>query len=83
MNRDRQNGYRMLYEDADDTYTKRDYMILFAIVNRVVSIVDAVVGAGGDKPGTLNTDVMGMNFGVEVSPDWQNPGASAAFSRSF
>ena len=57
-------------------------MILFAVINRVVSVVDAVVGAG-DKPGTLETEVMGMNLGVEVSPIWNNPGARATISRSF
>lgn len=82
VNDTRQDGYRELYDDADDAYTRRDYMILFAVINRVVSVVDAVVGAG-DKPGTLETEVMGMNLGVEVSPIWNNPGARATISRSF
>ena len=78
----RQVDYLKQMDDVDSATNRRDFMILFAIVNRVVSVVDAVVGAG-NKPGTLQGEVMGMNLELEMLPSWQDPGARWAVSRSF
>ena len=82
VNEDRQDGYRSLRADANSAYDRRDYMILFAVINRTVSVVDAVIGAGA-KPGTLETEVLGMNMELGIVPSWRDPGARCAFSRSF
>ena len=82
VNTSRQVDYLKQMDDADSATSRRDFMILFAIVNRVVSVVDAVLGAGG-KPGTLQSEVMGMNLELEMLPSWQDPGARCVVSRSF
>ena len=82
VNTSRQVDYLKQMDDADSATNRRDFMILFAIVNRVVSVVDAVVGAD-NKPGTLQGEVMGMNLELEMLPSWQDPGARWAVSRSF
>ncbi len=82
VNQDRMYGYRQLRADAASAYDRRDFMILFAVVNRAVSVVDAVMGAGKDDP-TLGTEVMGMNVRLEVAPVWTSPAARCVVSRSF
>jgi hypothetical protein len=78
----RQGDYLRQMDDADAAYKRRDFMILFAVVNRVVSVVDAVLGAGS-KPGAIETEVLGMDLGVEMVPSWRDPGARCVVSRSF
>jgi len=57
-------------------------MILFAVVNRAVSIVDAVIGAG-HKPNAIETEVLGMNMELEMIPSWNDPAARWTVSRRF
>jgi hypothetical protein len=82
VNEERKNGYSQLRADGNSAYDKRDFMILFAVVNRVVSVVDAVLNAGKDES-VLETEVLGMNLGFEVLPSWKDPGARWVVSRSF
>ncbi|MCB1182884.1 hypothetical protein KDM41_05580 [bacterium] len=82
VNDDRQTSYQQLRADGNAAYDRRDFMILFAVVNRVVSVVDAVIGAGG-KAGAIETEVMGLNLEMEMLPSWQDPGARCVVSRSF
>lgn len=82
VNSDRKYNYTKLRADGNAAYDRRDFMILFAVVNRAVSVVDAVIGAG-DKPGTVEAEVMGLNVSVGVVPSWHDPGARCAVSRSF
>jgi TM2 domain-containing membrane protein YozV len=82
VNQTRQADYRRLYDDSDNAYNRRDFMILFMIVNRVVSVVDAVVGAG-KTPGKLEAEALGMDFELQMVPSWQDPGARCVISRSF
>ncbi len=81
-NMDRLYGYRQLRADASNAYDRRDFMILFAVVNRAVSVVDAVMGAGkqDDEPGA---QVLGMNVQVEVAPVWARPAARCVVTRWF
>ena len=60
-------------------------MILFAVLNRAVSVVDAVIGAGGAEgsDGVLETEVMGLNLEMEILPSFRDPGARWVVSRSF
>ncbi len=81
-NMDRLYGYRQMRADAGSAYDRRDFMILFAVVNRAVSVVDAVMGAGKDDP-LLGADVLGMNIQVEVAPAWRSPAARCVISRGF
>ncbi|MFT5314625.1 MAG: hypothetical protein ACI9UK_000446, partial [Candidatus Krumholzibacteriia bacterium] len=82
VNVDRRIGYSKLRSDGNAAYDRRDFMILFAVVNRVVSVVDAVIGAGKDD-GLLETKVLGMNLEMEMLPSFTNPGARCVVSRSF
>jgi hypothetical protein len=82
VSNDRRQGYGTLRSEGNSAYDRRDFMILFAVVNRAVSVVDAVIGAG-DRPGALETEVMGMDVGLEMLPSWRDPGARWVVSRSF
>ncbi len=81
-NSDRFFGYRKLRADATNAYDRRDFMILFAVVNRAVAVFDAVMGAGKDDsaPGT---EILGMNVRLEMSPVWTSPTARCVVSRGF
>lgn len=82
VNQDRRDGYSMLRSDGNSAYDRRDFMILFAVVNRAISVVDAVLNAGKDD-GLLETEVMGMNMELEILPSFNDPGARWVVSRSF
>jgi len=82
VNEDRKDGYSKLRADGNSAYDRRDFMILFAVVNRAVSVVDAVLNAG-KSDGVLETEVLGMNIGLEMLPSFTDPGARWVVSRSF
>jgi hypothetical protein len=82
VNAQRRDDYQGLRADANNAYDRRDFMILFAVVNRAVAVVDAVMGAGKHN-GALETEVMGMNLSLGMLPSWQDPGARCTVSRSF
>lgn len=82
VNEDRKDGYSLLRADGNSAYDRRDFMILFAVVNRAVSVVDAVLNAG-QKDGLLETEVLGMNMELEMLPSFKDPGARWVVSRSF
>ncbi|MGD9548038.1 MAG: hypothetical protein AB7V45_10930 [Candidatus Krumholzibacteriia bacterium] len=82
VNEDRMYGFRKLRVDAASAYDRRDFMILFAVVNRAVSVVDAVMGAGKDEP-ALKTAVLGMDLELDMLPSWRDPGARCTVSRKF
>jgi hypothetical protein len=85
----RSEGYREDYQqlraNANSAYDNRDLMILFAILNRAVSVFDAVKngGAPADDGSALGTSVLGADVAVEVSPSWKRPAARAVASWSF
>lgn len=81
-NTDRLLGYRLMRADAARAYDRRDFTILFAVLNRAVSVFDAVKSAGGDDP-LLGTEVLGMNVRMEVNPLWSKPAARCVVSRGF
>jgi hypothetical protein len=82
VNEDRRAGFATLRADANSAYDRRDFMLLFAVVNRAVSVVDAVLGAG-QPDGKLEAEVMGLNMGVEMLPSLRDPGAQWTVSRRF
>ncbi|MFO7652523.1 MAG: DUF5683 domain-containing protein [Candidatus Krumholzibacteriia bacterium] len=83
-NEERQRAYQDLRADAQNAYDRRDFMILFAVINRAVSVYDAVRngGSGGSEP-TLGADVMGWNVALDVAPVWDAPTSRCVVSRSF
>jgi hypothetical protein len=72
--------YQDLRANANRAYDRRDFMILFAILNRAVSVYDAV-RHNVDK--TLSPEVMGFKVDLDVSPSLSRPRARCAFKRSF
>jgi hypothetical protein len=82
VNRERQTGYSKLRADGNSAYDRRDFMILFAVINRAVSVVDAVIGAG-QADGVLETEVLGLNLEMQMLPSLRDPGARCVVSRSF
>ncbi len=82
VNEDRRAGYGRLRASGNKAYDHRDFVILFAVLNRAVSVVDAVVGAGGHD-GLLTTTVLGMDVEVQMSPSLLDPGAACFVSRRF
>lgn len=81
-NDQRRQEFWRLWGDAHDAYDRRDYMYVFALVNRVVSMVDAVMGV--DRiDGSLEAQVLGLEMQLAVDPDLAVPGARWTFSRSF
>jgi len=72
--------YQDLRANANKAYDRRDFMILFAILNRAVSVYDAVRHSV-DK--TLSPEVMGFKLDLDVSPSLSHPRAKCAFKRSF
>ena len=82
VNEDRMDGYSQLRADGNSAYDRREFMILFAVVNRAVSVVDAVLNAG-KQDGILETEVLGMNVELEMLPSFKDPGARWVVSRSF
>ena len=82
VNEDRFHAYQKIRADGNNAYDRRDFMILFAVINRAVSVVDAVIGAGAHD-GKLETEVMGLNLELEPLPSWRDPGAQCVISRRF
>ncbi|HPF70489.1 MAG TPA: DUF5683 domain-containing protein [Candidatus Krumholzibacteria bacterium] len=82
VNEDRKYNFQKLRADGNAAYDRRDFMILFAVVNRAVSVYDAVRNAGSHT-GEVQANVLGMNLAVGVDPSFTDPGAHAVFSRSF
>jgi TM2 domain-containing membrane protein YozV len=82
VNEDRKDSYSRIRADGNSAYDRRDFMILFAVVNRAVSVVDAVLNAGKDD-GVLEAEVLGMNMELEMLPSFKDPGARWVVSRSF
>ncbi|MCK9994804.1 MAG: hypothetical protein KAH56_00825 [Candidatus Krumholzibacteria bacterium] len=82
VNDERKDSYSQIRADGNSAYDRRDFMILFAVVNRAVSVVDAVLNAGKDD-GVLETEVLGMNMELEMLPSFKDPGARWVVSRRF
>jgi TM2 domain-containing membrane protein YozV len=79
--------YQLLRADANEAYERRDMMVLFAIVNRAISVFDAVRSGGtpqdGRSAGTLDTDVLGSRLALEVSAPLAEPSATVSAAWSF
>ena len=82
VNEDRRYGYGSLRADANSSYDRRDFMILFAVLNRAVSVYDAVRGAGRSAD-EAHARVLGLDVELQVIPAWSDPGARCVVSRSF
>lgn len=82
VNNQRRADFWNLWGDAHSSYDRRDYMLVFALVNRVVSMVDAVLGV--DKmDGSLESSFMGLDLELAVVPQLPDPGARWTVTRRF
>jgi hypothetical protein len=82
VNDDRRYGYGSLRADGNSAYDRRDFMILFAVLNRAVSVYDAVRGAGRDAD-AAHARVLGLDVELQLSPALKDPGARCVVSRAF
>lgn len=82
INEDRRYGYALLRADGNSAYDRRDFMILFAVLNRAVSVFDAVLGAGRDG-NVAQASVMGFDVELQLQPALTDPGARCVVSRGF
>ncbi|MCP4145145.1 MAG: hypothetical protein GY752_07670 [bacterium] len=73
-------GYQLLRADTNRATERRDAMTVFAILNRVVSIWDAVRSSGEDKP--LAT-IGGYDLELTYSDSIHNPEAGWLLTRNF
>lgn len=81
-NEDRRYGYAILRAKGNSAYDRRDFMILFAVLNRAVSVFDAVVGAGRHD-GNAQARVLGLDVELQVDPVAPDPYARCVVSRGF
>ncbi len=72
-------NYQLLRADAVRAYDRRDFTVLFALINRAVSVYDAVRGVRGEHM----LEVAGFGFDVESRRVIGSRGTACVFSRSF
>jgi hypothetical protein len=82
VNEDRRRGYVKLRADGNSAYVRRDFMILFAVLNRAVSVFDAVVGAGR-LADAAQARVFGLDVEIQLNPALADPSARCMVSRGF
>lgn len=73
-------NYQILRADANRAYDRRDFTVLFALINRAVSVYDAVRGAGGSEH---LVEVAGLGFDIEPRRVIGQRGTACVFSRQF
>ncbi len=73
-------NYQLLRADANRAYDRRDFTVLFALINRAVSVYDAVRGAGGSEH---MVEVAGLDFDIEPRRVIGQRGTACVFSRQF
>ena len=73
-------NYQILRADANRAYDRRDFTVLFALINRAVSVYDAVRGAGGSEH---MVEVAGLGFDIEPRRVIGQRGTACVFSRQF
>ncbi len=82
VNDDRRYSYALLRAKGNSAYDRRDFMILFAVLNRAVSVFDAVTGVRGDGE-LARARVLGLDVALELEPALADPGARCVVSRGF
>lgn len=73
-------NYQILRADANRAYDRRDFTVLFALINRAISVYDAVRGAGSS--GHM-LEVAGLGFDVEPRRVIGQRGTACVFTRQF
>ena len=80
-----QSAYRHLKNRSREAFRRRDFMLGLAVVNRVVSIIDAVRDAKRSQreiKGSEFSLVKGVNYRIEIDPiDQDRPFIMALFKR--
>lgn len=77
--------YQLLRADADRAYNRRDRMVLFAVINRAISMFDAVRNGQreADAPASLGARILGTDLALEVSAPLAEPEAQLSAGWSF
>lgn len=78
--------YQVLRADANVAYDRRNKVIMFVILNRAISVYDALRNGGRPSPdGTAGTSasLLGLDLTLEVAPAFRDPGARATVGWSF
>lgn len=82
----RNQTYRVQYQelraDANSAYDRRDKMLLFAILNRAVSVYDAVRNGGRPSAATA-TSLLGLDLSLAVSPVFCEANVQASVGWGF
>jgi len=73
-------NYQILRADANRAYDRRDFTVLFALINRAISVYDAVRGAGGSEH---MLEVAGLGFDVATRRVIGRRGTACVFTRQF
>jgi hypothetical protein len=73
-------GYQRLRADASRAYVNRDFTLAFAVINRAVSVWDAVRSAGDDKP---IASIGGFDLELTYTDNTRNPEAGWLLTRNF
>lgn len=81
----RQIEYVDRRSDAIAAYDRRDLVLLFAVINRVLSFADAVRSGPADPQDTANAliEAGGFRVGVDFDASFEDPGATLRLGRSF
>lgn len=83
----RRREYVQRRSDAISAYDRAEFILLFAVLNRVVAVADAIrSGApsdGDDADSASLIEAGGFSVGVDFQPDPIDPGATLRLGRSF
>jgi len=83
----RRREYVQRRSDAISAFDRAEFILLFAVLNRVVAVADAIrSGApsdGSDADSASLIEAGGFSVGLDFEPDPVNPGASLRLGRSF
>lgn len=75
--------YQILRKDSNDAYHRADLTITWAIINRVISFVDAVRSAPGPTANPLGLPPEGLSFDLDVDPSFHDPATKLVLRHSF
>lgn len=77
--------YRELRADSQSAYDRADAMLFFAVVNRLVSFIEALRSGGAVEPDNKVElyEIGGFELTAELDPNPLRPSGALAFGRSF
>jgi len=79
-NAEHQSNYQLLRADANRAYDRRDFTVVFAIINRAIAAYDAVRSAGDSRH---MIEVAGLGVDLESTRVGGKAGTACVFSMRF